>query len=247
MKRWCIKRFLGLAGVVLLMGWTANPAAGGMLRITMTDGSSVEVPYYWEENGEVKFEIAGGVAGIQRSQIKAVQEVVASNEFDPEEMIGSTQSNDGLKQRDPLQNLIATNIAKDTELEKLSAEESLQLLNLIQAKKTDSRKEPENVQAPTFEVKAETAEMVRTGSNGSVLVIRNIVSSPVSLNSSRFVLSLYDSEERMITQHNCEVQELDVSQQDLNRCGIRGRLYSVKASVAPDPKIKRYEIVLARN
>ena len=35
---------------------------GGSLRLKMTDGTSVEVPYYWEEGGEVKFEIPGGVA-----------------------------------------------------------------------------------------------------------------------------------------------------------------------------------------
>jgi hypothetical protein len=247
MKRKRLERFLWLVGVVLLMGATTNPAVGGMLRITMNDGSSVEVPYYWEANNELKFEIAGGVAGIQKSQVRSVQEVVTSNEFDPEEMIESTQSQGESDQRDPLHALILTDIEKDAGREKLSTEESLRLLSLIQTKKSGSERDPENVRAPSFEVKAEIAEMVQTGSSDPVLVLRNVVSTPVTLDGTKFILSLYDSNGAVVKQHDCEVRELNVSQKDLNKYGIRGHLYSIKASVQPDPKIKRYEIVLAKH
>ena len=47
----------------------------GSLRLKMTDGNALEVPYYWEERGEVKFEVPGGVAGVPKAQIASVQEV----------------------------------------------------------------------------------------------------------------------------------------------------------------------------
>ena len=61
----------------------SSTALGGPLRINLSNGTSIEVPYYWEEGGEIKFEMPGGVAGIPKAYVTSVQEIIAMREFDP--------------------------------------------------------------------------------------------------------------------------------------------------------------------
>ncbi len=79
------KKILVMAGlaVLLLVSWSAAGWCGPM-KLVMTDGTSVEVPYYWVSGGEYRFDIPGGVAGIPRAQVASIQEILQAKEFDPE-------------------------------------------------------------------------------------------------------------------------------------------------------------------
>jgi hypothetical protein len=78
------------AAFVFFCCWLkASPVLCGPLRINLSNGTSLEVPYYWEENGEIKFEMPGGVAGIPKAYVTSVQEIVTMREFDPEVLVES--------------------------------------------------------------------------------------------------------------------------------------------------------------
>jgi hypothetical protein len=83
---------------------------------------------------------------------------------------------------------------------------------------------------------------VKSDGRELVLVMRNVLSSRSDLKNQRFMLTLYDAEGNVLQQKPCELRELDADNKTLKELSIRGQLFSVVASVKPDPKIKRYEI-----
>ena len=76
-----------MAAIFFAMTFIPSISWCGLLRINMGDGSSIEVPYFWEESGEVKFEFAGGVVGIPKTQVTSIQEILTAKEFDPEVLL----------------------------------------------------------------------------------------------------------------------------------------------------------------
>ena len=66
---------LGLGIVFPSPGWTAT------FRITLKDGNRVEVPFCWEKGTTLFFEIPGGVAGIPKSEVARIEEVITSDEI----------------------------------------------------------------------------------------------------------------------------------------------------------------------
>lgn len=243
MKPGAIGRIIVVGALLFcLHGFVYSNAWGGSLRITMNDGTFVDVPYYWEEGGDIKFEIAGGVAGVPKSQVASINEVITAGEFDPEVLVESTEGIRGAEERKRLQDLIVNKVPLFESAEKLSTEESLQLLRLRESAVKESGVQSERIYAPLFNLEEEFAELVRPREGSTMLVIRNILSSRTDLKNQRFTAAFYDGEGNLLQKKPCEVQELDVDQKTLRKMGMRGRLFSVTASVRPDPNIKRYEI-----
>jgi len=219
-----------------------TPGWCGSLRINMNDGHSLEVPYYWEEGGQVKFEIGGGVVGVPKDQVGSVQEVLASREFDPEAMTAPPADKAPSEQQRLLREVVATKGETGSQYQKLSPEEGSRLLRLSSARRMAASHGEEQIVAPNYRIEGDYAELAKGAGNGVMLVLRNVLSSRSDLRNQSFTLTLYDGEGKILLRKPCEVKLLDVDQRTLRQMDIRGGLYSVMATVKPDPSIKRYEI-----
>jgi len=228
--------FVFALGVMTPIAWSAG------LRITMTDGTSVEVPYFWEEGGQVKFETAGGVAGVPKSQVASVQEVIASREFDPEAILEGPENASETDQQKKLQALVAAEIPSG-QGEKLDMPEALQALKRTEKVPTTN----ERVETSLFRSELDFAQLDRHNGNQVVLKMRKILSSKTGLGNRDVVLTLYDGNGNVIQRQPCQLVHLNLDRKTLRELGIRGQLYAVTASVKVDPQIKRYEITTARS
>ena len=130
MKERILSRFWKGAclGLCLVLGLSGSWAWGGSLRLKMTDGTALEVNYYWEEGGELKFEIPGGIAGVPKVQVASVQEVVVNREFDPETLAERSEAEGASAQLRMLRELLSASSSAAQTGERLTPEESLELL-----------------------------------------------------------------------------------------------------------------------
>jgi hypothetical protein len=243
MKFRSIGRTVGFLGLILLVLSAAGIRQGwcGMLRISMTDGTSVEVAYFWEDKGEIKFELPGGVAGVPKSQVASIQEILTAREFDPQVLVERPTS-ENTEQRKALQELVTTK-APPKQGEPLKPEESRKALEANESAQPSN----ERIQGPRFNLEGDFAELVRMqGNNGLMLVMQNVLSSHSDLKNQAFTISFYDAEGHLLQKKPCEVYELEADPKTAKKIGASGRLFTVMASVKPDPKIKRYEITTAR-
>lgn len=222
---------------------SSPPAWAGSLRLTMNDGTSVQVPYYWEADGEVKFEVPGGIAGIPKDQVQSIQEVITSKEFDPEAIVEAPDKTSVTDPKKMLRDLVAAKMPLKSSSEKLTPDEGMRLIQAhnATAKKTDSGRD--RTYGPAFNVEGDFSEFVKVEGNDVMVVVRNVLSSRKDLKNQNFALSLYDGEGNILEQKPCELREIDVDKKTLKNMGLRGHLYTVVATVKPDPKIRRYEIV----
>lgn len=216
---------------------------GGSLRLKMTDGTAVEVPYYWEEGGEYKFEVPGGVVGIPKVQVAMVQEVLASKELDPEALGEIAESEAKSGQRRALEALITSKQSGSMPSERLTPEESMQLLRLSRGTGGNTRGK-ERVHGAFYEVEADFSELVKAPGDTVMIEMRKVVSSRNDLSRQGFSLNLYDGEGNVIQKQSCKVSELNLDKKELKQLGLRGRVFTLMASVRPDEKIKRYEITV---
>jgi hypothetical protein len=221
-------------------------AWAGLLRITMNDGSIVEVPYFWEEGGEIKFEFAGGVVGIPKAQVTSVQEILASKAFDPEALLEAPKDATAADHGKKLQEVIGGQLTSIPTYEKLSPNESLEILSSEELAKKEARASKEVIYAPLFNLETDFADLVRIHRDGVLLVMQNIVSSRADLRNRAFTLLVYDSEGNVLQKKPCEVREVTIDRKAKKELEISGHIFTVMATIKPDPKIKRYEIVASR-
>ena len=243
-----LRSFAGILGILslatsLFLGVNAPPTWAGPLRITMNDGTSVEVPYYWEEDGEFKFEFPGGVAGLPKDQVKSVQEVIASKEFDPESIVNKPESTSPiLDQKQMLQDLVVTKAPLKASTQKLSNEDGIRMMKDWNAGGKQAAKGKEKAYGPTFNVEGDYSEFVRAEGKDVMVLMRSVLSSRKDLKNENFALTLYDGEGKVLEQKPCELHPLDADRKTLKKIGIKGHLYIITATVRPDQKIRRYEI-----
>jgi hypothetical protein len=223
-----------------------SSAWSGLLRINMSDGSSIEVPYFWEENGEVKFEFAGGVAGIPKGQVASIQEILAAKEFDPEVLLEAPKEATEVDHAKKLQDFLANQLPSVPAYEKLNPDQSMEVLQSESLTKRRAGSSNEVLFGPLFNLETSTAELVRIRGGGVLLVMQNVLSSRADLRHHAFTLVAYDAEGNVLQRKPCEVQELTIDRKTQRNLEIPGHIFSVTATVRPDPKIKRFEIVSAR-
>ena len=206
----------------------------------MTDGASLEVPYYWKQSGEYKFYTSGGVAGIPQDQVASVQEILNSKPFDPATMTEASETTEtGSPNR--REEVLASQIPA---LPARSSATSGQAA----AKPAASKKAPgaaeANIVRPLFTWQGDFSRVVRTEGNEQSIMLRNVLSSQVKLTPDkyRFRVTLYDGEGNKLETRDCELQKLNMSREALTELKARDNLYIVMATIKQDPRIKSYEI-----
>jgi hypothetical protein len=232
--------------VVFSLGFIPSIVWSGLLRISMSDGSAIEVPYFWEENGEVKFEFAGGVAGIPKAQVTSIQEILTAKEFDPEVLLEAPKEATEVDHAKKLQEFIANQLPSQPAHEKLNPEQSMEILQSESFTKRRTGSSKEVLFGPLFNLETSTAELVRVRGGAVLLVMQNILSSRTDLRNHAFTLVAYDAEGNALQRKPCEIHELAIDRKTQKNLEIPGHVFSVTATVNPDPKIKRFEIVSAR-
>ena len=245
--RFLIHRITSLTLFVFLsflVTWTS--AWGGPLRININDGRSIEVPYYWEENGEVKFEFAGGIAGFPKAQVSSIQEVLAAKEFDPEVLIEVPKEGSEADPARRLKEFVAKQLPPTPNYETLSPEQSLQILQAESLTKRGAGTSHEVVYGPQFNLETGFSELVRIQGDGVLLVMQNVLSSRTNLKDQAFTLIVYDGEGNVLQRKPCEIHPIEIDRKEKKKQAIPGHLFAVIATIKPDPKIKRFEIVSAR-
>lgn len=237
-----LKKFLAVCSLWALVAVCfAAVAWSGPLRLIMKDGTSVEVPYYWLTDGEYKFDVPGGVAGIPRSQVTSVQEVLESKEFDPDLLMQSAAETSSADQRKLVQDLLSSK-SPGAIRESGDPEEGLKRLKTA-ATKEGGADQPK-VHAQNYVVE-KSLPFISDEPGGPVLVIQELMSSNVDLRGREFSIVLYDSEGNVLSRKPCEVYPLTLDQDAQKKLQVKSRIYLVRASIKPDPNIKRYEIASA--
>jgi len=241
MKHWLYGSALcsAVASFLLLL-LTTSPALGGPLRINLSNGTSIEVPYYWEEGGEIKFEMPGGVAGIPKASVSSIQEIVTTREFDPEVLVESGAGAAAGERQKVLQELVAKKGPAAAGLEKVPPEESITLLSKLSTRNVPASSE--RIHGPMFANQGDFTDLVRLRGDEVMLVMQNVVTSRSQLKDRRFMLSLFDAEGNVLQRQPCDVFEVNLDNKTLKKLGIRGHLFSIIATIKPDARISRYEI-----
>ncbi|MFZ2447152.1 MAG: hypothetical protein WAW37_12405 [Syntrophobacteraceae bacterium] len=226
----------GLAAL-LLVSWSVAGWCGPM-KLIMTDGTSVEVPYYWVSGGEYRFDIPGGVAGIPRAQVASIQEILDAREFDPEMLMQTAGESSTADQRQLIQDLIASK-SPGARCDLIDPEEGLKRLK--EGSFQEASADEPKIQGRRFNLE-KILPVVCDEAGGPTLVIQELLSSNADIKGREFSLILYDSEGNVISRTTCEVYPLKLDQDAQKKLQVKGQVYLVRASIKPDPKIKRYEI-----
>jgi len=221
-------------------------ASAGMLRINVNDGRSIEVPYYWEEHGEIKFEFAGGIAGVPKGQVSSIQEVLTAKEFDPEVLIEAPREGGaGVDPGRRFKDFIVKQLPHRPDHETLSPEEGLAILQAESLTRNGSKAD-DPVYGPLYNLEASFSELVRLRGQGVLLVLQNVLSSRTELKDQAFTLIAYDGEGHVLQRKPCEIHKIAIDRKEKKQYEIPGHLYTLIATIKPDSRIKRFEIVSAR-
>lgn len=239
-------RWFACCVTALVLIGSATLAQAGPMRITMTDGSSIQVPFFWELGDEIRFEIPGGQIGIPKSDVASVQEIVSAREYDPEVLLEPPQQSPVPSQDRALREFVEGKIPPSSQYHKVEGKEGLDLLSLAEKNKAGAPgQQAGRLRSPLFTVEADYAQLLRSDGGGTMLLIRNVVSSRQELKGRAFTLNVYDGEGNIMSRVPCEIREITADHKTLRDLAIKGRIYSVEAMLKPDPNIKHYEIVTA--
>ncbi|MFP5213647.1 MAG: hypothetical protein ACLGPL_09730, partial [Acidobacteriota bacterium] len=211
----------GIFCLVALLLAGAAFAADSMVRITLRDGNTVEVPYYWEKDGEIRFHRAGGEAGIPRSDVASIQEIVPAAEYDPEMLAKGSKISSGPVKL--LKELVAAKIPPERG-QQMTQEE-------VDALLTSGRVRGENYKQPEFSLQTREIKGYREG--GEVrIVIEDILKSRAPLGNRRFFITLYNGNGAVLERapaETIEIKDLEVAER--KNIGMRkgDHLYVVRA------------------
>ncbi len=224
---------LALAGLF----FSISPAWAGPMKLKIADGKTIEVPYYWVEENEVRFDIAGGVAGIPRSQVVSVEEVLDSREFDPEVILQSAESFPADQQQYFREHILSAIPGPNCE-----TTNTQQALDRFRAAAAPPAEKTVPVQTPKYFIQKTLPEVCNLA-GGPSLFLQDIVGVKGEAKAPQFSLVLYDAEGTVLSRTACEVFPLSLNKNDQNKLKLSGKLYLVRAEVKPNPSIKRYEIL----
>ncbi len=232
---------LGVFGVVAPAG-----ASAATFRITLNDGNRVEVPYCWEAKETVFFEIPGGVAGIPKSQVRSIQEIVAGSEiaYDTAGSRLRTAAAADPEQQKEWAALLKETPSSVSSGEPLTPEELTQIL--ATAAPIQESREALRLYRTSLTPKGDFAQWMRVHKNGAVLVVKYLLNIQEDLRGKRFELILYDGHDRIVQRQPCSVQPVEVPEKLAAKLGVQGRLFAVASTIKPDPDIRRYELAATR-
>ncbi len=223
-------------------------ARAGMMRIILTDGNHVDVPYCWKEKGAIQFEVPGGSAGIPLRYVKKIEEIVASNPFTPEPTRQYTEVylKAAKKDVDWFKQYLAKQVPAGNHYQKLSDEQVDEIVTRQKTGSLANHRTPQQIYSSSLEIQGKISEWLRLTGDGLMILISNAVSSYQDPTTQRIYVDLYDGNGKLVRRVPCRVQPLPMSPKRKRRLGIKGRLYALVATVPPDPRIMRYEITTVR-
>lgn len=230
----------------LLWVFHTEGAWAAKIRITLTDGNRVEVPYCWEAKETVFFEIPGGVAGIPKNQVRSIQEIVAGSEIAYDTAASRIRT---AVVAEPEQQKAWVGLLKEGPLagaaaEPLTSEELAQILSTTVPSKEP--REAVKLYRTGYSPKGDLAQWMRVQKNGAVLIVKYLVNMQEDLQGRQFELILYDGHDRIVQKQPCWVQPVEVPEKLATKLGLQGRLYAVVSTIKPDPEIRRYELAATR-
>lgn len=200
---------------VFVVGMGNSTAFSGSLKIFMTDGTSIEVPYYWKQNGEYKFYTSGGVAGIPETQVASVQEILTSKALDPDALDSSRDATP----TSPAQAASA-------------------------GKKKSSSAAGNKISRPMFDFLKDDREVVGSEGGVPIVRLSNLLSSQTRFSPEKlkFRVILYDGDRNKVEARDCVVRKASPDEETVGGITPRGHLYRVEATIKFDSRIKSYEI-----
>jgi hypothetical protein len=242
----CFGRFSAGSGFLFLVIFFAFTSAGAAsMKLHMADGTSIEVPYYWISGEEIKFDIAGGVAGIPRSQVVSVEEILEAREFDPTVILESAQATPG-DQKQLIEKLVSEKVKSPVRGVTETGEALEKYRSAAETGTTAGQGgKPVSLFSVKFGVQKALPVMCDEPS-GPVLYFQDIVGGRDEAKLPDFNLVLYDGEGKVLQKKQCEVYPLSLDNDLAKKLQLKGKLFLVRAGVKPDSKIKRYEIAAGR-
>ena len=172
----------------------------------------------------------------------SVHEVLESKEFDPEILMQSAAESSTADQRKLVQDLVASK-SPGAKCEIGDPEQGVSRLRVAATKESGAGKTKIYGQSYTVE---KSLPFICEEPGGPVLVIQEFVSSSVDLKGREFNMVLYDSNGIVLSRKPCEVYPLTLDQEAQKKLQVRSRIYLVRASIKPDPNIRRYEIAVQK-
>lgn len=235
-----------LAVIAVLGAFGPAGASAATFRITLNDGNRVEVPYCWEAKETIFFEIPGGVAGIPKSQVRSIQEIVAGSEIaydTAQSRVRTAAAPDPAQQKD-WATLLKEGSSSVASGEPLTPEELTQIL--ATAAPSQEPRQALRLYRTSLTPKGDFAQWMRVHKNGAVLVVKYLLNVQEDSLGKRFELILYDGHDRIVQRQPCSVQSVEVPEQLAAKLGIQGRLYAVISTIKADPNVRRYELAATR-
>lgn len=215
---------------------------GGSMKIIMKDGTSIsDIPYYWEEAGEVKFEYSGGIVGVPKDQVASIKEVLTIREFDPDAMRASTGMDADLRDLKDLRDMISKEMKAAEGEQGVSLDSTTQWTSLANSARKKAL-ESSRIHGPIAKVRGDFPKAIAASPEQTRLLVRKILFSKSDLTPYRFELTLYNGNGGVLQTKPCELTEIKLDRKKLRRMKIRDRIYELKATIDPTPEIARYDI-----
>ncbi len=251
-----VAAFVLLGSVPLLLA--------GQLEITLADNRKIVTPYCWEEGGEIKFPMPGGVAGVDKSSVVSIREVVSSGEVVISEMARVKDSSEFKK---PEENGLLVSLgkkrrkAKDAKIEFLKKELAQQdpyareikplsasELDMVEEKCILTNKEEiQKFFVANLRTAVEKNEIVRKIDKGYVIVLRNVIDTPYGEIDAKPVLTLYDQDGNIISEVPAQLVDLKIPREKAIKYGLDEKVKAVVSVFPLNCDVRRYEVSFVYN
>ncbi len=260
-----VAKRLGILLVAILVSIGSVPQLwAGQLEITLMDNRKIVTPYCWEENGEIKFPMPGGVAGIDKTNVISIREVVSSGEVVISEMarLEETKKNKepeessllvdlGTKQRKPknpkaefLKKTLSQQDPYAREIKPLSTSE----LDTVEEKCILTNKEEiQKFFVANLKTAVEKNEIVRKIDKGYVIVLRNIIDTPYGDINAKPILTLYDQDGNVISEVPAQLIDLKIPKEKAIKYGLDEKVKAVVSVFPLNCDVRRYEVSFVYN
>jgi len=260
-----VARRLGILLVAALIFLGSVPLLwAGQLEITLADNRKIVTPYCWEENGEIKFPMPGGVAGVDKTSVVSIREVVSSGEVVISEMARVEESKKTSESEEPdvlidlgtkrrrkkdakiefLQKALAQQDPYAKEIKPLSTSE----LDMVEDKcLLTSKEEIQKFFVANLQTAVEKNEIVRKIDKGYVIVLRNVIDTPYGDIDAKPILTLYDEEGKVISEVPAQLVDLKIPREKAIKYGLDEKMKAVVSVFPLNCEVRRYEVSFVYN
>ncbi len=251
-----------LLGAILMVGSNFALSYAGQLEITLADNRKITTPYCWEENGEIKFPMPGGTAGVDKTNVVSIREVVSSGqvvisemakltekkEEKPEETIPGIIVPTRIKKKNPQAEIISHALTKQDpyaeEVKPLSSNE----LDMVENKCLLTKKEEiQKFFVASLQTAVEKNEIVRKIDNGYVIILRDVVTTPYENLNAKPILTLYDENGNVINEIPAQIINLKIPPEKALKYGLEENMKAVVSVFPLNCDVRRYEVSFVYN